>query len=164
MCLNNTVRHAKMTTRTKLHLSLLTTCVMMLPSIFSRPLGISGGVHWALLIGVTFPLGLVFHYTKKLKEERAREAVSAVPPASEFATAQKKTRKRFIVIWICVVAYSLAAPVWLPITGATLGVRGDLLIGVAIAFLVSVIFVSLLLKMPNNPVQETPAKAADPDL
>jgi hypothetical protein len=120
-------------------------------------------VQWALIIGVLIPLGSIFHYSKKLKEERASDAVRVGVPASEISAAQKNIRKRFIVIWVCVAAYSLAAPVWLPITGVTLGVRGNFLIGVVTAVVVSVIFAIRLKKMPNQtPEPTSPSSRGSP--
>lgn len=129
-----------MTTRTKLNAALFTSSVMMLVNVFSEPLGITGNVKWALLIGVFVPLGLVFYYSKKLKAEGANGSVTVGLAASRLSIERKKTGKRLIVIWACVVAYSLAAPIWLPITGVSLGTRGDFLVGVLTAALVSAIF------------------------
>lgn len=147
----------KMTTRTKLNLASFASYLMAFLSVFSRPLGISNGFQWTLLIGMFVPLGLIFHYNKKLKEERTDDTVRARLQASEVPATRKKIRKRLILIWVCTVGYSLAAPIWLPITGVSLGARGDFLIGVATAIMVSAIFAFRLKKMPNQTPQPTPS-------
>jgi hypothetical protein len=138
-----------MTTRTKLNIASFTSSVMVFLNVFSHPLGISNGVQWALILGNFVPLGLLFHYNKKLKEERANKTDGAGLEAAEPTATQKKARKRFILIWVSVVAYSLTAPIWLPITGVSLGTRGDFLVGVTGATMVSVIFAVRLKKLSN---------------
>ena len=151
-----------MTTRAKLNFASLTSSVMMLLNVFSHPLGIPSGVQWALMIGVFVPLSLIFFYAKKLKAEKASDTGRVAMPPNELSAAQKKIRKRFIVIWVCVAAYSLTAPLWLPIAGVSLGTRGDFMIGVCTAALVSLIFAIRLRRMPNQAPLPTPMSVTPP--
>ena len=121
----------------------------MLMNVFSNPLGISENVKSLLLIGVWVPLGLTFFYIKRLKKETTVE-VESKETESETRKTQSKARNSFIATWICGVVFSLAAPFWLPTTGTILGKRGDLLVGVLTAGMVSVIFGLRWKKMPNQ--------------
>jgi hypothetical protein len=121
---------------------------MGLLTVFSRPLRIPDGVQWALLLGMFGPLGLVFHYKKKLKNESAGDSAREEQSTSKISRVQKRIRKRFIMIWVWTTLLSLAAPIWLPITGVSLGTLGDFLVGVLTAILGSVIFSVRLKKMP----------------
>ena len=68
-------------------------------------------------------------------------------PESEKSAAQNKIMKRVIMIWIGVVVFSLAAPVWLPLSGFSRGRLGDFIIGVITAIVISVIFMRGLKEM-----------------
>jgi hypothetical protein len=130
----------KMASRSKLYLAMLVASVMTWLNVLSHPLGIPFGVQLALEIGVFIPLGLVFVYNRRMRNERK------VGEAQKTAAVEKPLRpslragKGFLGIWVCAVLFSLAAPLWLPITGNDLGVRTNLLVGFITAVVVSCVF------------------------
>lgn len=138
-----------MSTRTKLQIVLLTASVMMLLNVFSRPLGIPETAQWILMIGLFVPLGLLVGFIRQLKSERAAGVVERTP-------SRQNPRTALIAAWACGVACSLAAPLWLPITGVSVGTRGDLVIGAVTALVLSAIFAIRLKRTPNKSIQTNP--------
>src|SRR5437660_73594 len=111
---------------------------MMLLNVFSKPLHIPEAFQWVLMIGVFAPIGFLFYLIKVQKRQKAQAASTgktvidpAIPnPATE---QQKKTKRN---LWIgmgsgCLVG--LCAPLWLPLTGTTLGSKGDFVVGLITA-------------------------------
>jgi len=132
------------TTRTKLNITVYITSIMMLLNVFSKPLHIPEAFHWALIIGVFVPIGFLFYLIKVQKREKA-QAVSTgkiIPdPATANPTEQKKKTKRNLWIGMgsgCLVG--LCAPFWLPLTGTTLGPKGDFVVGLITVAICCTIF------------------------
>ena len=128
-----------MTTRAKLNLSSGISSTMMLLIVFSKPLHIPEPIQWVLMLGVFIPLGLLFYFIKKQKQERLAPAgsVGAAPPAAE---SVKKTRKRLILLMVIGVVIGLCTPFWMPLTGTTNGPMVDLICGLVTALIVCIIF------------------------
>jgi hypothetical protein len=137
-----------MTTRTKLNIASITTSAMMFLVIGSHLLRLSDPTQWALLILIWIPLGLVFSYTKKLKDEKAGKVAAGILPASKIEDDKRKAKKRLIVIWICMVLFTLTTFLWMRyVSGISLGLRGDVFISIATLAMVSLIFWIQLTKM-----------------
>jgi len=118
-----------MNTRTKLLVVNYIAGAMMLLIVFAKPLHIPKSLGWALTIGIFVPLGLAFYYIKRQKQEGLEQTSSsagaaAAPAATE---ARQSTKKRLMLLGSAV---GLCAPLWLPLTGATMGTRGDLICGI----------------------------------
>lgn len=139
-----------MTTRAKLSVTVYITCIMMLLNVFSKPLHIPGPFQWALIIGVFIPIGLVFYFIKVQKREKAvasgtgetaaNPATASSPAARQVTEQQKKTRQH---LWLGMglgSAVGLAAPLWLPLTGTTLGPKGDFVVGLVTVAICCTIF------------------------
>jgi FtsH-binding integral membrane protein len=157
-----------MTTRFKLNAVSLVACLMGYTSICSHILGIPDSGQWALLILIWVPLGLVFFYIKKLKEERAEAIASGVLAPSKVANEQSRGRKKLIVIWICMFPFTMSFPFWLPtVSGVSLGRLGDFMTAFASFLILSVICWIQLKKRPNqlpdptSPSVTPPAGAGD---
>jgi Na+/proline symporter len=105
---------------------------MILLNVFSKPLHISEAFQWVLMIGAFVPIGLIFYFTKVAKREKAQGAGTGqtdVTPVSAELERKKKMKKN---LWLgmalgCLVG--LCAPLWLPLTGTTLGPKGDFVVG-----------------------------------
>jgi hypothetical protein len=113
---------------------------MMLLNVFSKPLHIPELLQWVLIIGVFVPLVLIFRFTKELRRAKAGapDTVDATTPSP--TEIRKKTRRRLILMMAYGCCIGLCSPLWLPLTGTTLGTRGDLLVGIATAAIVCTIF------------------------
>jgi hypothetical protein len=118
--------------------------------IGSHLLGLSNPTQWALLILMWIPLGLTFFYIKKLKGEKASQVAAGILPASKIEDDKRKARKRLIVIWICMVPFTLTTFLWMPyVSGISLGLRGDVFVSIATLAMVSLIFWIQLKKLPD---------------
>lgn len=123
-----------MTTRTKLSVSMYALSTLMLLNVFSKPLHIPEAIDWGLLIGMLISLGLSFHYIKLQKQEKQQPSGSADAAAAQpVADARQSTRKRLVLMMVLGVFVGFCAPLWLPVTGSTLGVRGDFISGIITA-------------------------------
>jgi hypothetical protein len=111
---------------------------MMLLSVFSKPLHIPEAFQWVLIIGVFVPIGYTFYLIKVQKREKAQasgtvtadtKAGAGMATIDSQTEQRKKTRQR---LWLMMGAGSgvgLCAPLWLPLTGTTMGPKGDFVIG-----------------------------------
>lgn len=129
-----------MTTRTKLNITICTSGIMMMLNVFSKPLHISQVFQWALIVGVFIPLGLTFYLIKKQKQEmREQPAIPGVAaqPASD---PQRGAKRTLILMMVLCLITCLCSPFWLPLTGRSLGMRGDLMCGIIAAVFVCAIF------------------------
>jgi hypothetical protein len=122
------------TTRTKLNITVYITCIMMLLNVFSKPLHIPEPFQWALIIGVFVPIGLTFYFIKVQKREKAEASGTGKTvgnsAAANPATEQQKKTKQHLLLGMgsgCVIG--LCAPLWLPLTGTTLGPKGNFVVG-----------------------------------
>ena len=138
-----------MTTRAKLNTASLCASTMLFLNVFSRPLGIPEAWQWVLMIGVFIPLGLTFMYIRRLKLERT-DSLGGPGPTGIPPQRYVRIRRNLFIGWACGVGVGLAAPIWLPITGTTLGARGDLAVGAVTAIVASTIFALRLRKLPNK--------------
>jgi hypothetical protein len=95
------------------------------------------------------PLGLTFFYIKKLKSEKASQVAAGILPVSKIEDDKRKARKRLIVIWICMVPFTLTTFLWMPyVSGISLGLWGDVFVSIATLATVSLIFWLQLKKLP----------------
>jgi hypothetical protein len=129
-----------MTTHTKLIISSYTASLMMLLNVFSKPLHIPDAIQWVLIIGVFIPLGLMFHFIKKQKQEKLAPVASVNAAPQPVAESPKTIKNRLILIMAIGVVIGLCAPLWMPLTGSTLGTVGDLVCGLITAAIVCIIF------------------------
>jgi hypothetical protein len=128
-----------MTTRTKLYITSYTASIMMLLNVFSKPLHIPEAFQWLLIIGVFIPLGFTFYYIKKQKQE-LREPSTAVGTAAQLVTDRQRNAKRSLILMMVLGSIAgLCSPFWLPLTGTSLGTRGDLICGIITAAFVCTI-------------------------
>jgi hypothetical protein len=129
-----------MSTRTKLYITSYTASAMMLLNVFSKPLHIPEAFQWVLIVGAFVPLGLMFYFIKQQKLERQAQPVSTDAAARSVTDPRHSTKQRLILLMVLGSAVGLCAPFWMPLTGTTLGVRGDLACGIITAVVVCVIF------------------------
>lgn len=128
-----------MTTRTKLYITSYTTCAIMMLSVFSQPLHIPEAFQWGLTIGVFIPLGMTFYYIKKQKREKLEPSGVAESGAQPSDDGRQRIKRRLILMMGLGVLVGLCAPLWLPVTGTTLGTRGDFVCGIITAAVVCLI-------------------------
>lgn len=119
-----------MTTRTKLYITSYTTSGLMLLNVFSKPLHIPETFQWVLIIGVFVPLGLMFYFIRQQKAERQTQPASAESAMRPSTDPRQSAKRRLILMMVLGSVVGLCAPLWLPITGSTLGVRGDFICGI----------------------------------
>ena len=129
-----------MKTRTKLYIASYTASFMMLANVFSKPLRIPEPLTWILLLGVFLPLALIFRFIKQLKLEAQAQPVAAVTAAAQPATdPQRDAKRNLVLVALFGSAGGLSSPLWMPLTGTTLGFRGDLGCGIVSAAVVCTI-------------------------
>lgn len=128
-----------MTTRVKLYIASYTASTMMLLNVFSKPLHIPEAFQWGLIIGAFIPLGLVFYFTKRRKQEKLERLVYTESAGQPVADARQSIKKRLVSMMVLGVVIGLCAPLWLPVTGSTLGVRGDFVCGIITAAIMCLI-------------------------
>jgi len=124
---------AAMTTRTKLNLTSGTLSLLTMLNVFSKPLHIER-FEWLLLIGIGVSLVLMFRCIKQLKQETP-------PPVSVDEAAERRRKTKRALIWMMVgcSAIGLCGPLWMPLTGTTLGPRGDFICGlITVAFICTI--------------------------
>jgi peptidoglycan/LPS O-acetylase OafA/YrhL len=146
-----------MNTRTKLIVSVYAMSAMMLLNAFSKPLHIPEVFQWVLIIGVFLPIGLMFHYNKRFKEERDREFGSQIPTTTKSLDARSQIKRRLVLMMVSGGVIGLCAPIWLPLTGTTSGPGGDFLIGLIAAAVVCTIFGIRIARLPKQLSPPTPA-------
>ncbi len=129
-----------MTTRIKLIITSYTTSAMMLANVFSKPLHIPEAFQWVLIIGVFTPLGLMFHFIKQQKLEKQAQTASPEAAGRPVADTRQSTRRRLILLTVLGSVIGLCSPVWMPLTGTTLGWRGDLMCGIITTIILWAIF------------------------
>lgn len=129
-----------MTTRTKLYITSYTASAMMLLIVFSKPLYIPAAFQWVLIIGAFVPLGLTFYLVRQQKLERQAQPASAESAVQPPTDARQSTKRRLILLMVPGSVVGLCAPLWLPMTGSTLGVRGDFICGIITVAVVWAIF------------------------
>jgi hypothetical protein len=129
-----------MTTRTKLSITIYVWSTMMMLNVFSKPLHLPKAFDSVLLIGMCIPLGLTFHYIKRQKLEKQQLSGSADAAAAQCVDATRQSvKKRLILMMVVGALVGLCGPLWLPMTGSTLGVRGDFICGIISAVVICVI-------------------------
>jgi len=133
-----------MTTRTKLNITIYITSIMMLLNVFSKPLRIPEPFKWALIIGVFGPIGLMFYFIKIQKREKAGasgtgETVASASTANP-TTEQKRIKRNLWLGMASGCAAGLCAPLWLPLTGTTLGAKWDFVVGLITVAICCIIF------------------------
>ena len=133
-----------MPTRTKLHIALNTTCVMMLLNVFSKPLRIPETFQWVLIIGVFIPLGLSFYFIKKKIEKQSGSKETVNPPDLD---QRQSTKRRLVFMMVLGVAAGLSSPLVMPLTGTTLGLKGDFICGLIASAVICFIFGMKLRKL-----------------
>jgi hypothetical protein len=129
-----------MSTRTKLIISSYTASIMMLLNVFSKPLHIPEAFQWVLILGVFIPLGLLFYFIKKQKQEKLAPAAPGDVAPQAAVDSVKKTRKRLILLMVIGVVIGLCSPLWMPLTGTTSGPVIDLICGLVTAAIICIIF------------------------
>lgn len=128
-----------MTTRTKLNITVYITSIMMLLNVFSKPLHIPEAFQWVLTIGVFVPIGFLFYLIKVQKREKAaatgtgttdtKAAAAGAATIDSEIEQRKKTNQRLWLMMGLGSGVGLCAPLWLPLTGTTLGPKGDFVVG-----------------------------------
>ena len=128
-----------MATRTKLIIAVYANCIMCVLNVFSKPLHIPEFFHWVMIIGVFVSIGLMIHFIKVLKQEKAG-GTATVGESRTGLTEQKQVAKRNLRLMMgigCVLG--LCAPLWLPLTGTSLGLIQNIVIGFISAAIICVI-------------------------
>jgi FtsH-binding integral membrane protein len=128
-----------MTTRTKLNITIYAASIMMMLNVFSKPLHISEAFQWVLIVGVFIPLGLTFYFIKKQKQERQEKPITADAAAQPLTDRQQRAKRALILMMVLGSIAGLCSPFWLPLTGTSLGTRGDLICGIIAALFVCAI-------------------------
>ncbi len=123
-----------MSTRTKLNITIYVTSIMMLLNVFSKPLHIPEAFQWVLMIGVFIPIGMIFYLAKVAKREKAEGAGTGQTVTDATTTNAELEEKKKIKrnLWLMMgsgCGIGLCAPLWLPLTGTTLGPKGDFVVG-----------------------------------
>jgi hypothetical protein len=109
---------------------------MMLLNVFSKPLHIPEAFQWVLIIGVFVPIGMIFYFTKVAKREKAERAGVGQTDATMVNAELEQKKKTKRNLWLGMVSgcgIGLCAPLWLPLTGTTLGPKGDFVVGLITA-------------------------------
>jgi hypothetical protein len=125
-----------MTTRTKLSITIYVLSAMMLLNVFSKPLHIPEPFQWVLIIGAFIPLGLTIYFIKRQKQEKLEPPASTEAAVRAVADTRQSAKKRLILMMVLGGCVGLCAPLWLPVTGTTLGWHGDLVCGIITAVVI----------------------------
>ena len=129
-----------MTTRTKLNITINVMSVMMFLNVFSKPLRIPDAFQWILTIGVFVPITFMFYLIRVQKREKA--AANSLPHAT--TEERKNTKQRLVLIMSVLLVTCLSAPLWLPLTGTTMGPKRDFIVGlIAAAISCSIVAIRL---------------------
>jgi hypothetical protein len=129
-----------MTTRAKLYITSYTTSAMMLLNVFSKPLHIPEPFQWVLMVGIFIPLGFMFYLIKKQKQEKQAQPAATDATAPPASATRQTVRKRLILMMLLGSVIGLCSPLWLPLTGTTLGPKGDFICGIITVAIVCSIF------------------------
>lgn len=134
-----------MTTRTKLSITIYITSIMGLLNVFSKPLHIPEPFKWGLIIGIFVPIGLMFYFIKVQKREKADasgtgETITSTSPVNPATEQQRRIKRNLWVGMASGCAAGLCAPLWLPLTGTTLGPKGDFVVGLITVAICCTIF------------------------
>lgn len=128
-----------MTTRIKLYITSYTASTMMMLNVFSKPLHIPEPFQWVLIVGMFIPIALSFHFIKKQKQESQEQPVAG-DAQTHLATDRQQNAKRALILMMVFGSIAgLCSPFWLPLTGTSLGIRGDLVVGIITAAIVCTI-------------------------
>ena len=127
-----------MTARTKISIASFTGSVLMLLVVFSKPLHIPDPLQWVFIAGLFVSSGLMFYFLKQHKKQ-TQAAVPGTPPVSAAAQLRQKSRRNLLLAMVLGSVVGLCSPLWLPLTGTTLGFRGDLICGIITAVVVCAI-------------------------
>jgi hypothetical protein len=119
-----------MTTHTKLQITICAASILMVLNVFSKPLHISETFQWVLIVGVFIPIGFMFYFIKKQKQERHVQPVAAGAAARPTTDEKQSVKRRLILMMVLGSIISLCSPLWLPLTGTSLGTRGDFVVGI----------------------------------
>jgi len=128
-----------MTTRTKLYASSFTSSTMLMLHVFHKPLHIPESIASVLLPGAFIPLVLIFKYTKMLKAEQSVQFHNQTQANDEAIDLNRKKRRNVFAVMGITVVGCLLSPFWLPVTGTTLGMKGDFMVGLISAAIVCLI-------------------------
>ena len=109
-------------------------------NMFSTSLKIPEAFHFVLIIGIYIPLALAFYFIKKIKMEKEQpvSANEAVQPAND---ERQSARRRMILLMVIGSAAALSTPLWMPLTGTTLGIKGDCIVDFITAIVICCIIV-----------------------
>lgn len=118
-----------MTTQAKLNIAAYAASAMMLLAVFSKPLHIPDPIQWALILGVFVPIGFLFYLVKRVKQERTQNAAPGEQITASSHQVQRKARKGLLISMALGALVGLSAPFWMPLTGTTLGPKGDFIVG-----------------------------------
>ena len=95
-----------MTTRTKVNITVFTSSLMMLLTVFSKPLHIAPAIQWVLMIGAFIPIASMFYFIKKQKQEKAD------PPGLTTVDSETEIRKRTQSRLILMMGLGCIRPDW----------------------------------------------------
>jgi|SRR6516165_7899684 hypothetical protein len=129
-----------MTTRTKLYITSYTTSALMLLNVFSKPLHIPEAFQWALIFGNFIPIGLMFYLINKRKFEAQTQASSAESMVLPTANQKQLAKKKLVLNMVLGSAVCLCGPLWLPLTGTSLGIQGNFVCSIFGAVVVCTIY------------------------
>jgi len=132
-----------MTTRAQLYIASYTASAMMLLNVFSKPLHIPEPIQWVLILGVFIPLGWLFYLIKKDKREKLQQSQHPLPTEStksSIINERQNTKKKLVLMMVLGSTVGLCAPLWIPLTGTTLGATGDFICGAITAVVICVIY------------------------
>jgi hypothetical protein len=98
-----------------------------------------------LTIGIFVPIGLIFYFIKVLKREKAEASatdttVTNAAPADAAIEQRKKTKRGLLLGMGLGCLVGLCAPLWLPLTGTTLGPTRDFVVGLITVAICCTIF------------------------
>jgi len=102
---------------------------MMLLNVFSKPLHISEAFKLVLLLGVFIPLGLTFLFIKKQKQELLEQSITVGATARDVTDRRQNAKRGLILIMVLGSITGLCSPFWAPLTGTSLGTKGDFACG-----------------------------------
>jgi hypothetical protein len=152
-----------MTTTAKLKLAMIALIATSLGATFSRPLGLTGVAHWLAPIGVLVLAGFVFHFSKRLKEERSRDASAGGSLPARTTDRWSRARRRLLAMWALGVAVALSTPLWEPFAGGIrLGLRSDIIVSVVGVLIISAVFGFLIKRLPNQAAFRAPGESGRP--
>ena len=128
-----------MTTRTKLNIAIYTMSIMMLLNVFSKPLLIPEALQWVVIIGVFIPIGFMFYFIKKQKQEIQEQPDAVGTEAQVLSDRKRNTKRGLIYMMVLACLTCLSSPFIMPLTGNSLGTQGDLACGIIAAIIICTI-------------------------